>query len=358
MNYLTIVILIFSVLGALDKILGNRFGLGKEFEKAFMLLGTMALSMIGMIVISPLIANIMKPVSEFLSDILHIDSSIIPASLFANDMGGASLAVEMAANEKTGLFNALVVSSMMGCTISFTIPFSLGVVNKEQHKELLLGLLCGIVTIPIGCIISGIICKIPFSSLVLNLMPLVVFSGIIAFGLIRFPELCVKIFKAFGVFITVIITIGLAVGIIRFLTGFELIKGLATIEEGASICVNAAIVLSGSFPLMYALSKLLAKPLKAVGRKIGVNENSIVGLVSTLASSATAFGMMDKMDKKGVVLNSAFAVSGAFVLGSHLAFTMAFDSAYVLSVIAGKAISGVLAIVLSNIIFNKLNNRI
>ncbi len=122
MQYLTIVILIFSVLGALDRICGNRFGIGKEFEKAFMLLGAMALSMIGMIVISPLIADIMKPASEFLSSILYIDSSIIPASLFANDMGGASLAVEMAANEKTGLFNALVVSSMMGCTISFTIP--------------------------------------------------------------------------------------------------------------------------------------------------------------------------------------------------------------------------------------------
>ena len=357
MNYLTIVILLFSVVGALDRILGNRLGIGKEFEKAFMLLGTMSLSMIGMIVISPFIADIMKPVSEFLSSKLHIDSSIIPASLFANDMGGASLAIEMAANEKTGLYNALVVSSMMGCTISFTIPFSLGVVNKEQHKELLLGLLCGIVTIPIGCVISGLICKMPFTSLLLTLMPLVVFSGIIAFGLIRFPEFCVKVFKIFGIFITAIITIGLSLGIIRFLTGFEIIKGLATIEEGAAICVNAAVVLSGSFPFMYVLSKVLAKPLKAIGGRIGVNEISIVGLVSNLASSATAFGMMDKMDKKGVVLNSAFAVSGAFVLGSHLAFTIAFDSAYVFPVIVGKLISGVLAVLLSNLIFNKLNNR-
>ncbi len=357
MNYLTTVILIFSVLGALDRVLGNRFGIGKEFEKAFMLLGTMALSMIGMIVVSPMIADVMKPVSEFLSGTLHIDASIIPASLFANDMGGAALSVEMAGNEKTGLFNALVVSSMMGCTISFTIPFSLGVVGKDQHKELLLGLLCGIVTIPIGCIISGIICKIPVVQLLINLMPLVIFSAIIAFGLVRFPELCVKIFKVFGVFVTAIITIGLSLGIIRFLTGVEVIKGLATIEEGAAICVNAAIVLSGSFPLMYVLAKTMRKPLKAVGKIIGVNENSIVGLISNLASSATSFGMMDKMDKKGVVLNSAFAVSGAFILGSHLAFTMAFDTEYVLPVIVGKLVAGALAVVLSNVIYNKVNNR-
>lgn len=353
MNILTLIILIFSVLGALDKIFGSRFGIGKEFDKAFMLLGTMALSMIGMIVISPFIADIMMPLSNIFEKVLHIDPSVIPASLFANDMGGASLSVEMAANEKIGMFNALVVSSMMGCTISFTIPFSLGVVGKEQHKELLLGLLCGIATIPIGCIAGGIICGIPIVSLLMIMLPLVVFSGIIVFGLIKFPEMCIKIFKVFGVFITVLITVGLTLGIIRFLSGIEIIKGLATIEEGASICVNAAIVLSGSFPFMYVLTKVLSKPFKIVSKKMGINEYSVSGFIASLASNATTFGMMDKMDRKGVVMNAAFSVSAAFSLGSHLAFTMAFDEAYVVPVIAGKLISGVLALVLGSIIFNK-----
>lgn len=354
MSYLTIIILAFSVLGALDRIFGNRFGLGKEFEKAFMLLGPMALSMIGMIIISPLIANIMEPVSEVFSNVLHIDSSIIPASLFANDMGGASLAVEMSDDNKIGLYNALVVSSMMGCTLSFTIPFALGVVDKKSHKELLLGLLCGIVTIPVGCIVSGIICNISIINLALDLLPLIIFSGIITFGLVRFPDACVKIFKVFGNIITCIITVGLSLGVLRFLTGYELVKGLNTFESGASICVNAAIVLSGSFPFMYALAKVLSKPLKFIGKKTNMNENSVVGIISSLASSATAFGMMDKMDKKGIMLNSAFAVSGAFILGSHLAFTMAFDKSFVLPVIVGKLISGISAVVLSAIIYNKV----
>lgn len=357
MNYFTILVLIFSVLAALDRIFGNRFGLGKEFEKAFNLLGAMALSMIGMIVISPAIADMMKPVSEFLSGTLGIDASIIPASLFANDMGGAPLAVEMASSEKVGLFNALVVSSMMGCTISFTIPFALGVVGKEQHKELLSGLLCGIVTIPIGCIVSGLLCGLPIGTLLLALLPLIVFACVIAVGLICFPELSVKIFKIFGAFITILITIGLALGIIRFLTGYEVIKGLATLESGASICINAAVVLSGSFPLMYVLAKVLSKPLKFIGRKIGVNEFSVVGVVSSIASSATSFGMMDKMDKKGVMINSAFAVSGAFVLGSHLAFTMAFDDKYIVPVIVGKLISGICAATLAGVLFGKLQYK-
>ncbi len=355
MNYLTILVLLFSILGAFDRILGNRFGLGKEFEKAFMLLGSMALSMIGMIVISPAIARLMEPLSKFFSGALSLDPSIIPASLFANDMGGASLSVAMAAHEEIGLYNALVVSSMMGCTISFTIPFALGVVQNNQHKELLLGLLCGIVTIPIGCLASGLLCQLPIGMLLLTLAPLVLFSGLIAFGLVLIPETCIKIFKIFGIFITGLITLGLLLGIIRFLTGVEIIKGLAMIEEGASICLNAAIVLSGSFPFMYVLSKLLGKPLRIIGKKIGVNETSVVGFLSCLASSATTFGMMDQMDKKGVVLNSAFAVSAAFSVGSHLAFTMAFNGAYVIPVVAGKLISGVFALLLANVIFQKVN---
>lgn len=357
MKYLTIVVLIFSVLGALDKILGNRLGIGYEFEKAFNLLGAMALSMIGMIVISPFLAEIMMPISEFMENIFHIDSSIIPASLFANDMGGAPLSVEMTKNPEIGFYNALVVSSMMGCTISFTIPFALGVVKKAQHQELMSGLLCGIVTIPIGCFVSGILCKISYVPLIINLIPLIIFSGIITLGLIYVPDLSVKIFKIFGIIIMAIITIGLSLGIIRFLTGYELINGLATIEEGAAICLNAAVVLSGSFPFIYILSKLLSRPLNIIGNKIGVNETSVIGVVSTLASSATAFGMMDKMDKKGIVINSAFAVSGAFVFGSHLAFTLAFESNYVFAVITGKLISGISAIILANIIYNKINKE-
>lgn len=354
MNILTYIILIFSLLGAIDRIFNNRFGLGKEFEKGFILFGSMALSMIGMISIAPFIADVLKPLFDFVSNVLHIDSSIIPASLFANDMGGASLSVEVASNELLGLYNGLVVSSMMGCTISFTIPVALGIVEKEHHKELLLGLLCGITTIPVGCLVSGLICKIPFISLIINLLPLVLFSAIIAFGLICFPSVCVKIFSAFGYFIKVIITIGLALGIVRFLTGFEAIKGLESIEEGARICLNASIVMTGAFPLMLVVSKILLKPIGKLSKHIGINEVSAVGFISSLATSMTTFGMMAKMDKKGIMMNAAFAVSAAFTFAGHLAFTMAFDSSFIVSVIAGKLVSGVLAVILSAIISKKL----
>ena len=353
MNILTYIILFFSLLGAIDLILNNRFGLGKEFEKGFLLFGNLALSMIGMIIIAPLIADILRPAFNFVSEVLHIDASIIPASLFANDMGGASLSVEVASSEAIGLYNALVVSSMMGCTISFTIPVALGMVDKEHHRELLLGLLCGITTIPVGCFAAGLLCGIPILSLLLNLLPLVIFSGIIAFGLIKFPTACVKIFGGFGYAIKVLIIVGLALGIIRFLTGYEPIGGLETLEEGARICLNASIVMTGAFPFMFLVSKALSKPIRKLSARLGISEVAAVGFLSSLTTSMTTFGMMSRMDKRGILLNAAWAVSAAFTFADHLAFTMAFNSAYIPAMILGKLVSGVCAVILAAVLIKK-----
>ncbi len=351
---ITWIMVYFSVLGAVDRIFGSPFGIGKEFERGIMLLGTMALSMIGMIVISPLIAELLKPALEAMANVLPIDPSIVPATLFANDMGGASLSKDLAMNEQIGLFNGLVVSSMMGATISFTIPVALGMVKKEQHKEVLLGLLCGIVTIPAGCLIAGVIAGIPILSLLLNLLPLVIFSGIIAVGLMKFPDLCVKIFSIFGVIIKILITIGLAVGIFTSLTGAEFTKHLDTYEEGIRIVANAAAVMTGAFPLVFIVSKLLKKPLALLGKKLHINDTSATGLLSSLATNMTTLDMMKDMDQKGVVLNSAFMVSAAFTFAGHLAFTLSFDPSWISYVIIGKLISGILAVVVAMFIYGRI----
>ena len=354
MNFVSVIMLIFSILGALDRILGNRFGIGKEFERGFMLLGNMALSMIGMLVISPLLAIWLAPCFEWVYQTLHIDPSIIPASLFANDMGGASLSQEIAKNEPLGMFNALVVSSMMGCTISFTVPYALGVVNKEHNRELFLGLLCGIVTVPVGCFVAGLLLGLPILTLLVDLLPLIVFAAVVAVGLLVAPNVTVKIFSVVGVIIKIVITIGLALGIAEFLTGKELIPGLDDIDVGADICVNAAIVLSGAFPLMYFVSKLLSKPMKKLGSLLGINETAALGFVSTLVTNATSLEMMNRMDKKGVLLNAAFAVSASFVFGSHIAFTMAIDTSYIIPMIIAKLVGGMAALLLAVLIYHRL----
>ena len=370
MTFLIVTVLIFCTVAAVDYIIGNKMKLGEEFEKAFKLFAPMALSMIGMLVLAPMIAEVLKPVLSFISNTVGLDPSILPAMLLANDMGGAPLSTQVATDPYIGMFNGLVVSSMMGCTISFTIPFALGLVAKENQRELCFGLLCGVVTIPVGCFVSGLICAIPFLDLLLNLLPLVVFSGLIAAALILFPNACVKVFKVFGFVINAIIIVGLVMGIYNFLIpkitpvelfrqsiDLPLIPMIDTVESGAMVCLNACIVMTGMFPLVTLISRLLKKPLAKLGDKLGIDDRSTLCLVASLATSATTFGMMNSMNKKGMMINSAFAVSAAFTFCSHMAFTMAFPGGgeYILPMIVGKLISGFCSLVLAFLLYKKLS---
>ena len=112
MTILTYTMAVFMLLAAADRIIGNKFGLGREFENGIELLGTMSLSMVGMIVAAPLLAHLMQPLFDLLPS--WIDPSILPSVIFANDMGGAPLAVGAARDASIGAFNAMVVSSMIG----------------------------------------------------------------------------------------------------------------------------------------------------------------------------------------------------------------------------------------------------
>ena len=52
----------FAVLGALDRILGNRLGLGKEFEEGILAMGSLAMAMLGIITLAPVLAALLKPI--------------------------------------------------------------------------------------------------------------------------------------------------------------------------------------------------------------------------------------------------------------------------------------------------------
>lgn len=354
MNALTFVMAIFAVVGAIDALIGNRMGLGKEFERGLKMFGTLALSMSGMLILAPVLANWLEPVLVRVAEALPFDPSIVPASLFAIDMGGAPLAQELASDPTIGLFNGLVVASMMGCTVSFTVPFALGAVKREQHREVLLGLLCGILTIPVGCFAAGLAAGISPLALLIDLCPLLLFSAIIAIGLWKAPKLSVRIFSVVGFLIKILIMLGLAIGIFTFLTGIVILPGAESFESAALVVVNATAVLTGAFPLIKLLSFLLKKPLRLLGKGMGVNEASAKGFLSSLAASMTTFDEMEKMDPRGAVLNSAFAVSAAFVLTDHLAYTIAFHSDYLGYVMLGKVISGILAVLVAMAVSRKL----
>ena len=56
------IMVIFAVLGALDRMLGNRFGLEEKFEEGIKAIGVLAISMVGMISLAPVLAKLLQPV--------------------------------------------------------------------------------------------------------------------------------------------------------------------------------------------------------------------------------------------------------------------------------------------------------
>ena len=56
------IMVLFMALGALDRIIGNKFGLGEKFEEGILAMGSLALAMIGIICLAPVLANLLRPV--------------------------------------------------------------------------------------------------------------------------------------------------------------------------------------------------------------------------------------------------------------------------------------------------------
>lgn len=347
------IMVIFAALGALDRIIGNKFGIGEKFEEGIMAIGALAVSMVGIIALAPVIANILKPVVVPFFGFLGADPAMFAGSILANDMGGAPLAEALAIDPNAGLFGGLIVGAMLGPTIVFTIPVALGIIEDVDRKYLATGVLAGVITIPIGSFVGGLVAGFPLMMVIKNLIPIILFAVLIAFGLWKFESAMVKGFTYFGKFVVAIITLGLAAGIVEQLTGIVIIPGMNPISEGFTVVADIAIVLAGAFPLVYVITKVFKKPLLSLGKVLGMNDVAAAGLVASLANSIPMFGMMKDMDNRGKILNVAFAVSAAFVFGDHLGFTAGFNSEMIFPMIVGKLVGGITAIIVAMFIANK-----
>ena len=335
---------IFMVLGALDRIFGNRFGLGPQFEEGILAMGSLALAMIGIISLAPVLANLLRPVLGPVFRVFGADPAMFAGSLLACDMGGAPLAMELTENRDAALFSGIIVGSMLGPTIVFTIPVALGILKPEDTTYLAQGVLAGIITIPLGSFVGGLVAGFPVGMVAVNLIPIVIFALLIVLGLWKFESAMIKGFSIFGRIVLAVITIGLAAAIIETLTGLVVIPGMAPIEDGITVVGDIAIVLAGAFPLVYVITKVFRKPLMKLGSLLGMNDVAAAGLVASLANSIPMFGMVEKMDRRGKILNIAFAVSASFVFGDHLGFTAGFAPEMLTSMIVGKLVGGVTAI--------------
>ena len=344
---------VFMILGAIDRILGNKSGLGESFEEGIMAMGSLALAMIGILCLAPVLAGLLRPVVVPLYSLVGADPAMFAGTILANDMGGASLAMELAQTPDAGRFGGLIIGAMLGATLVFTIPVALGIIQPEDRTALAKGVLAGIITIPAGALAGGIAAGFPLGLVLRNLIPIVLIALLIALGLWKFPNGMVTGFTLFGKGVVAVITVGLAAAIWETLTGLVLIPGMAPISEGFDVVGHIAIVLAGAFPLVHVITRVFRRPLMKLGSLLGMNDVAAAGLVASLANNIPMFGMLKDMDPRGKVLNVAFAVSASFVFGDHLGFTAGFDSTMIFPMMVGKLVGGVTAIVAAMMLFPK-----
>jgi ethanolamine transporter len=345
-NAILYVMSIFSLIAAFDKVIGNKFGLGEKFDEGFKAMGPLALTMLGILSLVPILTQVLEPIVVPIYSLLGADPSMFAGTLLASDMGGYNLAINIANNKEAALLSGLILSTMMGTTMVFTIPIAVGIIDKDDYKYLAKGILIGITTIPIGCIIGGITAGFNIVMIVKNMLPVIIFTIFITYGLVKVPEFMIKGFRIFGKFIVAVSTITLALTVFQTLTDTVLIKGLAPVWDGIKTVGNIALFLSGAYPMFHFITKVLKNPLEKMGEFLNINTISAAGILVSMANNIPMFNMMKDMDERGKIINSAFAVSGAFVFGGQLAFTAGVSKVMMIPMIVGKLSAGISAVLI------------
>ncbi len=353
--------------------LGRSFaGSGAQFEEGFMAMGALGLAMVGVIALAPVLAQILGPVVIPIYKALGASPAMFATTLLANDMGGFFLAKELATTDgvvdnAAWLYAGLILGAMMGPTIVFSIPVAIGIIDEKDRRFLAMGVLAGIVTIPIGCIAGGLVAMnsgitvggqpvvFTIGMILINVIPVLICSVMVAVGLWLIPEKMINGFQIFAKLLVSLITVGLALAVLKAVIGFEVIPGMdpifmvagdkpGEVMRAIEVIGYIACVLLGAYPMVFLLTRWFEKPLMGIGAMLHINNNAAAGMVATLANNIPMFGMMNKMDDRGKVLNVAFAVSAAFTFGDHLGFTAANMPGMIFAVIVGKLVGGVTAL--------------
>lgn len=315
-------------------------------------MGPLAISTIGVVSIAPVLATLLKPILIPVYAFFGADPSMFASSILACDMGGYTLAMELAHNHESGLFSGLIVGSMLGPTISFMIPVALGIIEKEDYDFLAKGVLVGIVTIPLGALMGGIAAGFHFATMLYNLIPILILSLFIVMGLVFLQNKMILGLKLFGRAIYSLVVLSTIIAVFQSMTGIILIEGMAPLWDGIRIVSNTAIILSGTFPLIYFINILFSEQINRLGHVLKIENIATLGMISLLTTSIFMFESFKDMDNHGKLLNMTFNVSGNAILGGHLAFTLAVFPDMLLPVLVAKSIASISAVLLANVLFS------
>lgn len=377
-NYILYIIMACAVAGALASIRNDETGLGKEFLEGLHSIGPIFVPVAGIMASTPYLAAFVKTVFGPAFSAIGADPCIAATTFIAVDMGGYQLAQALAQTKESWIM-AMVTGYMAGATIVFSIPVGLAMLEKKDHKYMALGVMSGILTIPIGVFVSSVILSLTnahvrgiistdaaatyqlalsFGQIMSNLIPLIIICVLLAVGLRLIPDKMIKGFMLFGKIMDTCIKLVVVFSIVEYFTGvFTAIFGawgfnpiIADSKDNFRALETAGyigIMLAGAFPMVYLIKKYLGTPLEKLGTKCGFSAIGSTGILAAAANILALFRIIKDMPAADKVKCIAFAVCSAFLFGDHLAFTANFQPTIIVPVMVGKFTAGITAILIA-----------
>lgn len=363
-----------ALAGAVASIIKDDSELGNQFEEGINVIAPIFANSAGIMASIPFISKFIETVLGPVFSSIGADMATSATSILATDMGGYQLA-DVLKDSYEGWIMAMIVGFMAGATIVFSIPLGLPILDKRDHKYMALGIMSGLLAIPIGAFISSAIIaftnadirttisttadpdhtfSLSYLQIIINLLPLLIFVVILASLLRFFPNLMIRAFLIFGKVLSSVIRLVLVFSIIEIFTGIFSNLGwwgfdpiMADSEDQFRALENAGnigIMLAGAFPMVYLIRRYFSKYLTKIGEKIGLTPTGSVGMIATTANILAMFAIVKDMPPKDKVLNISFGVTAAFLLGDHLSYTANFQPNLIPAVLIGKLSAGIIGI--------------
>lgn len=369
------IIMACAVAGCLASVAKPESELGREFVAGIDSIGPIFLPVAGIMASAPYLTAFVSGVFGPLYGAVGADPAMAATTFIAVDMGGYQLA-DALAQTREGWIMAMVTGYMAGATIVFTIPVALKMLQESDRKYLALGVMSGLLAIPIGVLAASVVIALAnpviregvstnadatyqlalgFGQIGPNLVPLVVICVALALGLKFKPDAMIKGFIAFGRVMEGALKIVFVLVVVEYFTGlfttafgsFGFDPILADEEDlFRALEVSGAIgmMLCGAFPMVYLIKRYLARPLAWVGGRFGLSPDATAGLLAASANVLAALAMVKDLKVRDKVIVMAFAVCCAFLFGDHLSFTANFQPSLIAPVLIGKLVAGICAI--------------
>ncbi len=370
-TFVIYIIMACAVAGAIASIRNAEEGLGKEFREGLHSIGPIFIPVAGIMAAIPYLSKFIEMAVGPLFALIGADPSIAATTIIAVDMGGYQLADALAQSRDAWMI-ASITGFTAGATIIFSIPVGLAMLAKSDHKYMALGIMAGILSVPIGVFIASAIAAlsgleirpdisttsetshaltIGIGGILRNLAPLIVFCVAIAAGLRFAPDAMIAGFLWFGRLMYAGITLVLVASIVEYFTGFftmvfgswgfdPIIADEADQFRALEIAGYIGIMLAGAFPMVYLLTKYLAGPMERIGARFGLSPEGAAGILAASANILAMYRLVGRMRPRDKVLAIAFAVCAAFSFGDHLAFSANFQPSLILPLLLGKLLGG------------------